>query len=64
MSYNKFGINHITNFEYYYVFIRRVEINLDTDQMALSEASRSGSTVFSKKDKSGLSKTMVKGDKS
>ena len=32
---------------------------MDPDQVALSEASSSGSTVFSKKDKSGLSRARV-----
>ena len=38
----------------------RVESSVDPDQMALSEPSRSGSTVFSKKDKSRFSRTRVK----
>ena len=37
----------------------RVESKVDPDQMALSEASWSGSTVFSKKDKSGFSRTRI-----
>ena len=37
----------------------QVENSVDPDEMALVEAIWSGSTVFSKKDKSGLSRTVV-----
>ena len=42
-----------------HVFSIRVENKVDLDQMASSEASWSGSTVFSKRDKSGISRTRV-----
>ena len=38
----------------------REENSVDPDQMASSEASWSGSTLFSKKGKSGFSRTRVK----
>ena len=41
------------------IFSIRVENRVDPDQMASSEASWSGSTVFSKKDKSAMSMTRV-----
>ena len=37
---------------------------MDPDQVASSEASCSGSTMFSKKDKSGFSRTRVSRDSS
>ena len=44
---------------YMHVFSIRVENSVDPDQVASSEASWSGSTVFSQKDKSGFSRIRI-----
>ena len=50
---------HQQHSNYKHVFSIRVENTDDPDQMASSEASWSGSTVFSKKDKSWFSKSQT-----